>query len=178
MTLEPAAQWTRDPFGAEIIDGAMYGRGTSDMKGGLMAALMALTYLHEAGLRLRGDVIFQSVVNEEHAGNGTLDLVRRGYKADAAIVLEPTNNTIAVSHPGGLYWQVTVPGTQRSPGARWTDGRQDGVSAIEKLPGVIERRWSNWSAATTRGAAAIRWNAGARRCRWSSARSPAATTRP
>jgi acetylornithine deacetylase len=137
VTVEPAAQWTKDPFGAEIADGNMYGRGTSDMKGGLMAAMMALIYLHEAGLRPRGDVIFQSVVNEEHAGNGTLDLVRRGYKADAAIVLEPTNNMIAVSHPGGLYWQVTVPGTQRSPGARWNDGRQDGVSAIEKLPSVI-----------------------------------------
>lgn len=138
VTIEPAAQWTREPFGGEIDGGLMYGRGTSDMKGGLMAALMALTYLHEAGLQLRGDVIFACVVNEEHAGNGTLDLVCRGFKADAAIVLEPTSNTISVSHPGGLYWQVTVPGIPRSPGARWNVGRQEGVSAIEKLPKVIE----------------------------------------
>jgi len=138
VTLEPRGQWTQDPFGAAIVDGAMYGRGTSDMKGGLMAALMAVSYLREAGVSLKGDVIYQSVVNEEHAGNGTLDLVRRGYTADAAIVLEPTNNTVAVSHPGGLYWQVTVPGTQRSPGARWQDGKQDGVSAIEKIPAVIQ----------------------------------------
>ncbi|BBK40910.1 acetylornithine deacetylase [Allostella vacuolata] len=137
VTIEPRGEWTRDPFGAEIADGMMYGRGTSDMKGGQMAALMALAFLKEAGLTLRGDVIYQSVVNEEHAGNGTLDLVRRGYTADAAIVLEPTNNTISVSHPGGLYWQVRVPGTQRSPGARWAGDRQDGVSAIEKLPAVI-----------------------------------------
>lgn len=137
VTIEPAGEWTRDPFGAEIVDGAMYGRGTSDMKGGLMAAVMALTYLKRAGARLRGDVIVQSVVNEEHAGNGTLDLVRRGFTADAAVVLEPTNNAVAVSHPGGLYWQVKVPGRPRSPGARWSDGRQDGVSAIEKLPSVI-----------------------------------------
>ena len=85
----------------------MYGRGTSDMKGGLMAALMAVTYLAEAGIMLRGDIIFQCVVNEEHAGNGTLDLVCRGYRADGAIVLEPTVKTIMVGHPGGLYWQVT-----------------------------------------------------------------------
>lgn len=137
VTIEPKEQWTKDPFGAEIKDGLMYGRGTSDMKGGLMAAIMALTYLREAGLRPRGDIIVQSVVNEEHAGNGTLDLVRRGFTADAAIVLEPTNNQIAVSHPGGLYWQVRVPGTQRSPGARWSGAHQDGVSAIEKLPVVI-----------------------------------------
>jgi acetylornithine deacetylase len=138
VTIEPAGQWTQDPFGAAIVDGAMYGRGTSDMKGGLMAALMAMTFLHEAGLRPKGDIIFQSVVNEEHAGNGTLDLVRRGITADAAIVLEPTNNQLAVSHPGGLYWQVKVPGVPRSPGARWNGMTLDGVSAIEKLPIVIE----------------------------------------
>lgn len=138
VTVEPAESWTRDPFGAEIVDGMMYGRGTSDMKGGLMAALLAVTYLKEAGVRLRGDVIFQSVVNEEHAGNGTLDLVRRGITADAAIVLEPTENQIFVSHPGGLYWQVSIPGVPRSPGARWQGGMQDGVSAIEKLPAVID----------------------------------------
>ena len=138
VTLEPIGDWTKQPFGAEIEDGLMYGRGTSDMKGGLMAALMALTYLREAGVTLPGDVTFQSVVNEEHAGNGTLDLVCRGYTADAAIVLEPTNNSIAVSHPGGLYWQVTVPGTARSPGARWQNGIKHGTSAIEKLPGIID----------------------------------------
>lgn len=137
VTIEPAGEWTRDPFGAAIDKGLMYGRGTSDMKGGLMAALMALTFLKRAGAALRGDLIFQSVVNEEHAGNGTLDLVRRGFTADAAIVLEPTNNGISVSHPGGLYWQVKVPGRARSPGARWQRGAQNGVSAIEKLPAVI-----------------------------------------
>ena len=138
VTIEPEGEWTRDPFGAELVDRLMYGRGTSDMKGGLMAALMAMTYLHEAGAKLRGDVIFQSVVNEEHGGNGTLDLVRRGTRADAAIILEPTNNRILVSTPGGLYWQVTIPGRARSPGARWDGTVQQGVSAIEKLPYVIE----------------------------------------
>ena len=67
-----------------------------------------------------------------------LDRFHVRYTADAAIVLEPTNNTVAVSHPGGLYWQVRVPGLQRSPGARWNRGVQDGVSAIEKLPRVID----------------------------------------
>lgn len=137
VTIEPKERWTRDPFGGEVIDGRMYGRGTSDMKGGLMAGVMALTYLREAGVRLRGDVILQCVVNEEHAGNGTLDLVTRGVTADAAIVLEPTHNTIAVSNPGGLYWQVTINGVPRSPGARWSGDRQDGVSAIEKLPAIV-----------------------------------------
>jgi acetylornithine deacetylase len=138
VTIEPSNKWRHDPFGAAIENGLMYGRGTSDMKGGLMAALLALTYLKEAGVKLRGDVIFQSVVNEEHAGNGTLDLVRRGYKADAAVVLEPTDNRVFVSHPGGLYWELQVPGISRSPGARWEDGLKIGTSAIEVLPPLID----------------------------------------
>ena len=137
VTIEPRNEWTRDPFGAEIDDGRMYGRGTSDMKGGLLAGILAMIYLIEAGVQLRGDVTVESVVNEEHAGNGTLDLVRRGYSADGAIVLEPTNNEVAVSHAGGLYWQLNVPGRPRSPGARWSGDTLDGVSAIEKLPAVI-----------------------------------------
>lgn len=152
VTIEPRQEWTRDPFGAEIDEGLLYGRGASDMKGGLLAGLLAIAYLREAGVPLRGDVIVESVVNEEHAGNGTLDLVRRGIKADGAIVLEPTNNKVAVSHPGGLYWQVTVPGRPRSPGARWQDGELDGVSAIEKLPVVIRALLeieSEYNAATT-----------------------------
>ncbi|HJU20907.1 MAG TPA: M20/M25/M40 family metallo-hydrolase [Casimicrobiaceae bacterium] len=138
VTVEPRREWNHDPYGADIEDDRMYGRGTSDMKGGLMAAMLAITYLREAGVTLRGDVILQSVVNEEHAGNGTLDLVRRDFRADAAIVLEPTGNVVGVSHYGGLYWQVKVPGTARAPGARWERGVQQGVSAIEKLPRVID----------------------------------------
>ncbi len=137
VTIEPKGEWRRDPFGAEIDDGLMFGRGTSDMKGGLMAAIMAVQYIRRAGIELAADVIIQSVVNEEHAGNGTLDLVCRDIKADGAIVLEPTENRIFVSHPGGLYWQVEIPGLSRSPGARWAGDRQDGISAIEKLPGII-----------------------------------------
>ena len=138
VTIEPSQSWHFDPFGATVVDGRMVGRGASDMKGGLIAAVMALRCLKEAGLKLRGDVILQSVVNEEHAGNGTLDLVRRGWTADAAVVLEPTNNAICVDHTGGLYWQIGVQGTARSPGARWKAGQLEGVSAIEKLPPVIE----------------------------------------
>jgi len=137
VTIEPATEWTHDPFGGDVDGERLFGRGASDMKGGVMAALMALSFLREAGVDLRGDVIFQSVVNEEHAGNGTLDLVRRGFHADGAIVLEPTHNRIAVSHTGGLYWQVTLPGVPRSPGARWDGKTLVGVSAIEKLAIVV-----------------------------------------
>ena len=78
------------------------------------------------------------MVNEEHAGNGTLDLVARGQRADAALILEPTECRLFVTAPGGLYWELEVPGVPTSPGARWQGTRQVGVSAVEKLPAAIE----------------------------------------
>jgi acetylornithine deacetylase len=134
----PRDEWTYDPFGAEIEDGKMYGRGTSDMKSGIVAAMVALECLIELGVKLRGDVIFQSVVNEEHAGNGTLACVARGITADAAVITEPTKNHIRLGNAGGAYWGVKVRGRSKPTGARWRGREQDGVSAIEKLSKVID----------------------------------------
>ena len=138
VTVEPKNEWTHDPFGAEIEDGKMYGRGTSDMKSGIVAAMIALECLIELGVKLRGDVIFESVVNEEHAGNGTLSCVARGITADAAIITEPTKNHIRLGNAGGVYWGVKVKGRSRPTGARWKGRKQEGISAIEKLPRVIK----------------------------------------
>ncbi len=138
VTVEPAAEWTHDPYGAEIEDGKMYGRGVSDMKSGIVAALIALECLIELDVELRGDVIFESVVNEEHAGNGTLACVARGLTADAAIITEPTKNNIRLGNAGGVYWGVKVKGRSKPTGARWAGNRQDGVSAIEKVGRVID----------------------------------------
>ncbi|MFQ6079220.1 MAG: M20/M25/M40 family metallo-hydrolase, partial [Thermodesulfobacteriota bacterium] len=137
VTVEPRDEWTHDPFGGEIAGGKMYGRGTSDMKGGIAAAIVAMECLIELGIRLRGDVIFQSVVNEEHAGNGTLACVARGITADGAIITEQTKNTVRVGNAGGVYWGVKIKGRTRPTGARWKGREQDGISAIEKTPRVI-----------------------------------------
>lgn len=138
VTPEPLAAWTHHPYRAATSDDRLYGRGTSDMKAGLCASILALRYLCRAGAELLGDVIVQSVVNEEHSGNGTLDLVRRGITADAAMVLEPTGGDLFISTPGALYWKVFAAGVPRHPAARW-DGRDlVGVSAIETLAPVVE----------------------------------------
>ena len=139
VTIEPKDEWTHDPFGAEIEDGKMYGRGVSDMKSGIVAALIALECLIELDIELRGDVIFESVVNEEHAGNGTLACVARGLIADAAIITEPTKNHIRLGNAGGVYWGVKVKGRSKPTGARWAGQKQDGISAIEKIPRIIDQ---------------------------------------
>ncbi len=87
---------------ATIKDGKMYGRGTCDMKGGMAAYLMAARCVHDLKMELRGDLILESVVDEEFGGaNGTLAGRLRGYNVDAAIVPEPNNMVISRAHRGG-----------------------------------------------------------------------------
>ena len=138
VTVEPESDWTHDPFGAEVVDGKIYGRGACDMKGGLIASLSAIQCLIEAGVPLKGDVIFSSVVNEEHSGNGAISMICKGVTADAAIVHEPTENQIFVATPGDVYWQLTLEGIPRATAARWKGKEMVGVSAIEKLCPVIQ----------------------------------------
>jgi acetylornithine deacetylase len=100
-----------DPFRPRLTNGRLYGRGSNDMKGGIAAALTAFRYFAENGIRLRGDLLFESVVDEEMGGaNGTLAGRVRGDRADAAIVPEPSNLRLCTSHLGGTTWRITVKG--------------------------------------------------------------------
>ncbi|WP_127589147.1 M20/M25/M40 family metallo-hydrolase [Paenibacillus koleovorans] len=103
--------WSQDPFDAAINDGKLYGLGIFDMKGGLLASLMALRCLRDLGYTTQGDVIVESVVDEEFGGsNGTLACILRGYEADAAIIPEPTNMVICPINQGGFYYRVSFHG--------------------------------------------------------------------
>ena len=137
VTVGDYSRWEHDPFGAEQVEDRIYGRGTCDMKGGLLACAKALEALQAAGIRLRGDVICQSVVNEEHAGNGSLACVARGYRADAAICADG-GNVIHTSTGGGVYWEIQVTGREVHTGARWRGNEMYGVSAIEKAALVVQ----------------------------------------
>lgn len=136
VTVGNPDSWDHDPFGAEQIGSKIYARGSSDMKGGLLACAKALESLQAIGVKLRGDVICQSAVNEEHAGNGTLACVARGYKADAAICADG-GMMIKTETGGGIYWQIQVAGREVHTGGRWQGETMYGVSAIEKAAKVI-----------------------------------------
>ncbi|MBD1379251.1 peptidase [Metabacillus arenae] len=126
-------QWKVDPYSAKIIEGKLYGRGSTDMKGGNVALLMAMQAIYETGIKLKGDIIFQSVIEEESGGTGTLATVLRGYEADAALIPEPTNMKIFPKQQGSMWFRLTVKGRSAHGGTRY-----EGVSAIEKSTIVIE----------------------------------------
>ena len=90
-----------------IDGGRLYGRGANDMKGGIAAYLMAARCVHELGLELKGDLMLETVVDEEFGGaNGTLACRLRGYNADAAICPEPNNMLISAAHRGGQQFRL------------------------------------------------------------------------
>lgn len=109
----PAETWSVAPFGGEYINGRVYGRGSADMKGGVVANILMAKALKTAGIELKGDLIIEIVMDEEAGGNGTLAAVMRGYSADGCIFTEPTGlHRIAVSNRGAQYFRITVPGQE------------------------------------------------------------------
>ncbi|GHU63126.1 acetylornithine deacetylase [Clostridia bacterium] len=126
-------EWTDEIDSGKIEDGRIYGRGASDMKAGFAACIIAVKALQEAGLKLKGDIIVESVVEEETGGAGTQAAVLRGYTADAAIIAEPTDDRIFPITMGCSWGRVTVEGLSTHGSMRY-----QGVSAIDKAYIIIE----------------------------------------
>ena len=151
--------WKYDPWGSDIVDGKLYGRGTVDMKAGVAAFISATQAIIEAGIVLNGDLQLHIVVDEEAGGfAGTRDVTRRGYSADGVIVAEPTSGLIDAAE-GGLSWlRVTIRGRAAHAGWRFAQiypqqdpdaANSDGVNAIEKGVKFVqavrefEREWAH-----------------------------------
>lgn len=138
---DPAA-WPHPPWSGVVENGRLYGLGAADMKAGLAGLLLAAEAVRRAGVRLKGDLIFESVVDEEGGGNGTLACLDRGYRADGAIIAEPTHLEVQPAHMGFIFYSVKVTGKPLHSSRKWA-----GVSAIEKAMKLIwaldelEHRW-------------------------------------
>ena len=153
--------WTgEDPFSGDVSNGRVYGRGSCDMKGPLVAQMMGIKAIQQAGLRLKGDLLLESTVGEENMDGAALGAgatVKRGYKADAAVVAEPS----APPHPlavipvsPGLWWvSLTVEGKTSHAAMRAETFRAGGrgaevaVDAIEKgvfLLDAIRKLEDHW----------------------------------
>lgn len=132
VSAEPLSGWRHDPWGAEIVGERLYGRGACDMKSGLCAMTAAVRAVRAAGVRLRGDVILQSVIEEECTGNGTLACLDRGFTADGCVIVEPHYGQALVAQVGVLWCRVTVRGV-----AGHVKATQAGVNAIETVYALI-----------------------------------------
>ncbi len=119
--------WSLAPFGGHIADGKIYGRGVSDMKGSLAAMFGAMEAIKASGLRLAGDLSIISTIEEETGSAGALAAALRGYRADAAIIPEPTGFAVCPAQQGGARFRITVRGRSAHGGQRYL-----GVSAVEK----------------------------------------------
>jgi len=125
------AGWTTDPYGAEIRDGRIYGRGASDMKGGLAAAVAALAVLRD--VELSGPVELAAVVDEEETGLGIQAFVRDNARRYAGcITAEPTDLQTIIAARGDSYLRVAVHGRAVHAG-----NAKDGANAIYGATAII-----------------------------------------
>lgn len=139
-------KWDKHPFSGLVDATKVYGRGTTDDKGGLVSLAFAAIALREEGVELNGDLVLQAVVGEEVGDHeaGTSAVLEAGYTGDAAIVCEPTNfgeqspNIVPVT-PGMLWWTIEIDGLAAHSGMRGLtihptlDGQELGVNTVDKF---------------------------------------------
>jgi acetylornithine deacetylase len=131
---DPGA-WTVDPWGGEVRDGALFGRGACDMKGGVASILGAVRALAGTGIGadLGGELLVAFVPSEEDGGTGMLAAIRAGVTADLAVIAEPTRLDIVVAHAGAITFRLEVPGR-----AAHASMRREGVSALDGLVVLLQ----------------------------------------
>lgn len=134
------AGWSTDPFGGELRDARIYGRGASDMKGGIAAQIYAVEAIRRAGLHLLGSVEQSGTVDEESTGNrnaGMGLLVEHGYiapeRTDYVVITEPLNvENICLGHRGALWGEIRTFGRQAHGSTP-----ERGSNALEHMAGFI-----------------------------------------
>ena len=139
VSAEPRSTWTSDPLTGTVRDGRLYGRGACDMKGGVGAMVFAAIALARAGVRLRGDLLVCTTTDEESFGAGGVAAVRRGVRADAAIVTEASGGDVWYACRGSLNPRLVVEGRPGHAGVHqphWRDG--GAVNAIHKTTYLLD----------------------------------------
>jgi acetylornithine deacetylase/succinyl-diaminopimelate desuccinylase family protein len=131
--------WKMDPFGAEIIDGKLYGRGSNDMKAGLTAMVIAASTIIRKGIKLRGTLVLNPVVDEVSGGLQGTGFVVKEYlmkgrlpRPDMAVICEPTKNQVRIAHRGIVWMTLETSGQSAHGGRPWL-----GDSAISRMAKVI-----------------------------------------
>jgi acetylornithine deacetylase len=140
----PLELWSTPPFAPRVSEGWLYGRGGGDMKAGLVANLYALDALARIGLAPAADVHLQSVVEEECTGNGALACLQRGYRAEAAIIPEPSGNRLTSAQVGVIWFQVKVRG--KPVHVAYAGTGSNAIEACFPLIKALHRLEERWNA--------------------------------
>lgn len=140
----PVRMWAGPPFRPEIRDGWLHGRGAGDMKSGTIAALYAVDAIRNAGYSLKGRLHFQSVIEEESTGIGALSTLQRGYRADCALLPEPSGQTFSDVCLGVIWFRLRVSGkpthvASAGEGFNAIKAAAEMIRALERL----EREWNS-----------------------------------
>jgi acetylornithine deacetylase len=160
VTDEQAEAWSLGtPWGGQIVEGKVCGRGTSDMKGGNAAFLWAIKALADEGIRMRGDLL-ATMVSGEETGNHTVGidtLSAVGFEAPFAILAEPSEMQICPASVGEFYFLIRVEGRSTSLANRHLSIHPArygtpvaGVNAIDKMWKIqfalaqLEQEWGIW----------------------------------
>lgn len=122
---------SRQPLKPKFAGDKVYGRGAFDMKGGVVMGLLALAAVKRSEAKLARSVLFTGVMDEEYASLGTQDVVKR-YRADAAVVMEPTSLDLHLAHKGFAWVAVETFGR-----AAHGSNHAEGVDAITKMGKVL-----------------------------------------
>ncbi len=141
----PSDMWMFPPFDPVIKDGWMNGRGAHDMKQGVSAMVFAMDALRTAGLAPAADVYVQTVTEEECTGNGALSTLARGYRAEACLIPEPSDNTITRGHVGVMWFRLRVRGVpvhvaRAQTGSNAILSAYTLIQACQKLTAEINQR--------------------------------------
>jgi acetylornithine deacetylase len=119
-------QWTHAPWRLAREGDVVYGRGTSDMKAGVAAALAAVGAVQSSGVTLRRPLAVHAVIGEEDGGLGAFATLQRGHHGDACVIPEPTDACLIPANAGSLTFRIEVPGR-----AAHGSSRLDGYSALD-----------------------------------------------
>jgi acetylornithine deacetylase len=131
VPVESPEAWHHDPWGGEVADGRLWGRGAGDMKAGLAACVIAGEVLAAYCPDRRGDLIVSSVIEEETGGNGMWSVLRAGHDADATVCPEPTGQSLEFAGTGVVWAKLTARST---PVHAMSAGRH---GAFDDLAGAV-----------------------------------------
>ncbi|MFC4407804.1 M20 family metallopeptidase [Haloarchaeobius iranensis] len=138
-------EWAHDPFGGEVEDGRLWGRGSTDMKTGLALAMVATLNRERADAEPPGTLVVHAAAGEETGLPGTRTLIEEGYGGDYAVVLEPTELRVATSAKGVVTYRIGVHGesthaSNPDEGTNAIDGARDVMDRIDEYDARLRER--------------------------------------